>query len=154
MVTLAIVLIMLLGVGLILVEFFITPGFIVGILGVFCIAYAIYFGYQELPIWQAHTYMGIGVFATIFLAVKLLTGNTYDRIAIKGAIAGKMNQRSLLNLKEGDKGITISALRPSGNALINDLKVEVLTEGEFLYTNTGIKIIRIESDKIFVKALK
>lgn len=151
MITLAIVLLMLLGVGLILVEFFITPGFIVGVLGVLCIAYAIYFGYQHLPTWQAHTYMAIGVFATLYLGVKLLTGTTYSRIANKDIIEGKMNRRDLLNLEVGMKGTTLSALRPSGNALFDNKKCEVLTEGDFVYANTEIKIIKIEQDKVFVK---
>jgi len=151
MITLAVILLLLLGFGLILVEFFITPGAIVGIIGLLCIAYGIYFGYQHLPLWQAHTYLGLSLAIGIFLLVKLLSGDTYSRIANKDSIASRVNQRELLDLKIGDKGITMSALRPSGNALINHLKCEVLTEGDFVYTNTEVEIIKIDKDKIFVK---
>lgn len=151
MITLAVILLLLLGFGLILVEFFITPGAIVGIIGLLCIAYGIYFGYQHLPLWQAHTYMGLSVVIGIWLLIKLLSGDTYSRIANKDSIGSRVNQRELLDLKIGDKGVTMSALRPSGNALINNLKCEVLTEGDFVYTNTEVEIIKIDKDKIFVK---
>ena len=153
MVTLAVILLLLLGFGLILVEFFITPGFIVGILGTLCLIYAIYFGYQHLPIWQAHTYFGITAVLSIFMAFKLLSGDTYSRIANKDSIKGRMNERDLLELNIGDKGLTLSALRPSGNAIFGHLKCEVLTEGDFVYTNTKVEIIKIEKDKIFVKPI-
>lgn len=153
MITLAVVLLLFLGFGLILVEFFITPGFIVGIIGAMCIIYAIYFGYEHLPSWQAHLYMLISAAFSIFMTIKLFTGNTYANIANKDAIYSKSNQRELLNLKIGDQGVTISALRPSGNAMFNDLKCEVLTEGDFVYTNSKVEIIKIDKDKIFVKSV-
>jgi len=153
MITLAVIIMLLLGFGLILVEVFITPGAIVGILGLICIVYGIYFGYQNLSLWQAHSYMGISLAISLFLLVKLLSGDTYSRIANKDTIKGRMNQRDLLNIKVGDKGITISALRPSGNALFDQLKCEVLTEGDFVYTNTEVEVIKIDQDKIFVKPI-
>ncbi len=143
---------LLLGFGLILVEFFLTPGFIVGLIGFICIVYAIYFGYSHLQAFQANIILAVAVIFGIFLTIKLFTGNTYQKFAIKDTIEGRMNEKDKLNLQVGNIGITISALRPSGNAMFDEIKCEVTTEGEFVYTNTTIKIIKIEKDKIFVKS--
>ncbi len=153
MVLFAVILILLLGFGLILIEFFITPGFIVGLIGFACLAYAIYFGYQHLPTWQAHTTLAVTVLFGIIMTIKLFTGKTYERFAIKETIDSRVNEKDKLNLSIGEKGTTLSALRPSGNALFGEIRVEVTTEGDFVYTNTNIEIIKIEKDKIFVKPI-
>lgn len=148
-----IIVLLLLGFGLILIEFLLTPGFVVGLLGLGCIIYAIYFAYDNLVAGQAHIFLGIAIVAGIFMVVKLFNGDTYNRIANNDIIKGKMNQRNMLNLSVGQEGLTLSALRPSGNALFNDIKVEVNSESDFVYTNTKIYITKIEQDKIFVKPL-
>jgi len=151
MIILAVTLLLILGFGLILIEFFVTPGFIVGVIGVLCIVYALYFGYAELALWKAHIFLTVTLLLGLFLTIKLFTGNTYSRFAIKETIEGRVNERDKLNLNLGDVGTTLSALRPSGNAMFGNVRCEVTTEGDFVYSNTQIEIIKIEKDKITVK---
>ena len=148
MIILAVTLLLVLGFGLILIEFFITPGFIVGVIGVFVIVYALYFGYAELPLLQAHVFLAVTLILGLLLTVKLFTGDTYSRFAIKETMEGRVNERDKLNLNVGDLGTTLSALRPSGNAMFGIVRCEVTTEGDFVYSNTQIEIIKIEKDKI------
>jgi membrane-bound serine protease (ClpP class) len=53
----------------------------------------------------------------------------------------------------GDTGITISALRPTGTASINDQKVEVIADGDFIPANQTIEVVQRIDHKIFIKKI-
>ncbi|MBT9150186.1 MAG: hypothetical protein DDT40_00353 [candidate division WS2 bacterium] len=50
----------------------------------------------------------------------------------------------------GKEGITLSLLRPTGNALIEGERINVQTEGEFIPANTPIKVVLVEGIKVVV----
>ena len=49
------------------------------------------------------------------------------------------------------EGITITGLRPSGFIEIDGIKLDVLSDSEFIPQNTIIKVVRVEGSKIFVR---
>ncbi len=53
----------------------------------------------------------------------------------------------------GKEGIAITTLRPSGKAEVNGKKLNVITRGEYVDSNTKIKIISVEGNKIVVEAV-
>jgi len=53
----------------------------------------------------------------------------------------------------GKEGIAITPLRPSGIVEVNGKKFNALTQGEYVDSNTKIKIISVEGNKIVVKAV-
>jgi len=53
----------------------------------------------------------------------------------------------------GEKGIALTVLRPSGTAEFNGIKMDVVSEGEFIPQNTKVKIIKVEGRKIVVREL-
>ena len=53
----------------------------------------------------------------------------------------------------GGKGISITPLRPSGIVEVNGKKLDALTRGEYVDSNTKIKVISIEGNKIVVEAV-
>lgn len=92
------------------------------------------------------------VFAGIFyLAVKT---KFWDKLANKGAITGKVNDELDLKLNPGDKGTTLSMLRPMGTVLFGAEKVEVQSELDTVAPNKEVVITRIVHNKIFVKAVE
>jgi membrane-bound serine protease (ClpP class) len=52
----------------------------------------------------------------------------------------------------GKTGRTLSPLRPAGTAEIEGEIVDVMTDGEFLGADTAVRIVRIEGNRVFVKA--
>lgn len=66
---------------------------------------------------------------------------------------GKFNDEFTLDLNIGDKGQTISSLKPIGKALFQENEIEVSSNGGFVNENIEIEIIRIESNKIFVQPI-
>ncbi|MBU3143205.1 NfeD family protein [Clostridium sp. CF012] len=53
----------------------------------------------------------------------------------------------------GQEGVTLTILRPSGIAEINGIKMDVVSEGEFICENTKVKIIKVEGRRIVVRVL-
>lgn len=51
----------------------------------------------------------------------------------------------------GKQGEALSVLRPAGTAMIDGKRMDVLTEGDYIASQSKIEVIRIEGSKIIVK---
>jgi membrane-bound serine protease (ClpP class) len=51
------------------------------------------------------------------------------------------------------EGISLSILRPSGKARFADHVVDVVTEGEFIASQTPIKVIQTDGMRVVVKSV-
>lgn len=59
-----------------------------------------------------------------------------------------------LNYFLGQIGYTVTVLRPSGTADFNGIKLDVVSDGEFIPKDTKIKIIKVQGRRIVVKECK
>lgn len=152
--TAIIIFLLVLGFIFLLVEIFVTPGILLGVVGLLFMAAGIYRIYSVHGT-SAGNYSLAGVtllsVALIFFAMR---SGVWDRLAQKDVISGKANviDESLFNI--GDRGTAISALRPSGNALIHGQKIEVATEGQSINSQEEIEIIKIRNKKIIVRKVE
>jgi membrane-bound ClpP family serine protease len=140
-----------LGLILILLELFVTPGFVTGLLGAIAWTYALYKIYAELGTTSGHLALGgllLLLIACVIIAVK--TG-FWNKVSLHENIDGKVNE--VPEVKIGDSGYTLSALRPSGKMAVNNMNIEVSTMGELIETGTQVEIIKIENNKITVKKI-
>jgi membrane-bound serine protease (ClpP class) len=53
----------------------------------------------------------------------------------------------------GNTGIAYTPLRPAGIALIEDQKVDVMTEGGFIEKDHAIQVILVEGNRVVVKEI-
>lgn len=140
------------GLFLLVAEIIFVPGTtIVGILGFLFSAYGIYLGYD---------YFGTTVGTILLISASLLNiialvvafkGKSWERFSLKNSVTGKFNEDRKFNLQEGDKGKSISSLKPIGKALFDENEIEVRSNGGYIDENVEIEILRIESKKIFVQ---
>jgi membrane-bound ClpP family serine protease len=141
------------GIVLVLVEIFITPGIVVGIIGGVMISLGVYFSYRYF----GDTYgLTAVVFTVLVLSVAIFLAfrnGAWNRFATQRVIDGKANNIHLLKVDIGDIGTTLSALRPAGTALLNGQKMEVHTEGGFLLANVPIEVVKRVQNKVFVKQI-
>ena len=145
----------LLGTFLIISEIIFVPGTtIVGVLGFIFSIYGVYLGYDYFGM-STGTVLLIGTVlvnvTALFLAFK---GKSWERFSLKGSMQGKYNDDFKIDLKIGDKGTTISSLKPVGKAMFDDHEIEVRSNGGFINENVEIEVRRIESSKIFVQLIK
>jgi len=149
----------LLGLALIMVELHIVPGHgIAGVVGVLILVSAVLlaFGIPFLIGALQALAVAIVVTAVVFAAIvqRLIPENAFmKRLAFVGAqgpdYVASLDHRALL----GRTGVAASFLRPAGVATFGDVRVDVLTEGEFVPAGTPVRVTRVEGARIFVRPL-
>ena len=63
----------------------------------------------------------------------------------------KVNEEFKFSIAEGDRGKTVSSLKPVGKAIFDEHEIEVRSNGGFVEENVEIEVLRIEGQKVFVK---
>ena len=114
-----------LGILLILVEIFFTPGFIIGLVGSAIVVVGLVNTYSEYGYASGNiTLIGVLIFLGTVIVLAFKNG-IWNRFAIADVIDGKANNIDKLTINVGDLGETISAIRPAGSAIIGGQKMEV-----------------------------
>ena len=132
----------------------VLPGLIAGILGLICLAAAIIQSYLEFgPVTGTYVLFGIMVALLVgtMLWVKIFPQTRFARVFTSNRTVGDINTErpELLN----QTGAALTALRPSGTALINGHRVDVVTEGSMIDRNTPIRVVAVEGMRVVVRAL-
>lgn len=148
-----IIILFLIGFALLLIELLLTPGIIVGTFGVLCMIAGIYMTWQTYGNVAGALVLLATIVGSIAMVVVALKSGVWDRMANHDTIAGRMNEIPVERLKTGDRGTTLSVLRPSGNAFIGGMKLEVSTEGEIVEAHCEVEIIKINHNRIIVKQI-
>ncbi len=147
-----IIVLIILGILLILLEFFVVPGVTVaGIGGFVLLIISIYFSYENYGYFTGNI-----ILLSIFLSILILfyiahkTG-VWKSITLNTEIKGKSKSEVSTSIKIGDTGKTISRLAPMGSIMIDKKIYEAASNGMFIDENVEIEIIRIKNNKIIVK---
>lgn len=149
----AIIVLIVIGIVLIIVDLVFIPGAILAIVGGILCLIGIMKGYSEFGFDTGSLIMGITFFAFAIIIILCFRFNVWARFALKDKIDAVVNEGLLSDLKVGQIGKAISALRPSGTAEIENKIYEVTTLGHYSNQGISIKIIKIENNKIFVEPL-
>ena len=149
---------LLLGFAFVAVELF-TPGFgVPGVLGLALLAAGVFCA--------ADSVLEAIILAIIILLVLVVITTIAMHSAQNGALA-----KSPLVLKDsatkqdgftsgedlgyfmGREGVTTTFLRPVGTADFDGVKLEVLSEGEFIEGGTSVKVVKVEGRKLVVRKI-
>lgn len=147
-----IILLILLGIVLLMVEFFVIPGItIAGIGGVLLIAGGVFSGYYFHTTTAGHYIFAVTGISMGVIFVSALKLKTWQRFGLKATVDGKMRAVDIELVRQGDVGKTVSRLAPIGKALINEKFYEVRSDGNYIDNNLNIIVTRIDGIKIFVE---
>jgi len=152
---LLIVMLIFLGVLFLLLEILVIPGTtLAGIVGFGLLFVGIWQAYASKGTIQGHYTLGATLVVTVVALYYAFKSGTWKKMSLKTTVDGKMDQLEGMNMNEGDSGITISRLAPSGKAMINNNIVEVHTYGEFIDQEREIVVISTKDNKIIVTQKK
>lgn len=147
-----IAIIIILGLLLVVTEVFLVPGStFVGVIGLLVVGLGIYYAFES---YGFTTGAGILVGSGAIIGVLTYIGiqrMSNGKFAVKTEIDGKVNEFDYSNIDVGDEGVTLTALRPEGKAIINDDRVTVFSKGFYIDTETPIVVTAIKNNKIFVE---
>lgn len=144
-----------LGLVLIIAEVIFVPGTtFVGIGGFLSMGYGIYQSYTV----YGNTVGTLTLFGSLTVSIILFyisfKNRSWERFSLKNTMQGKVNQDYSFPISVGDKGVTISSLKPIGKALLQDKEIEVRSNGAFIPENVEIEVIRVDGNRIFVKPIE
>lgn len=171
------------GIGFLLVELFVIPGFgITGFIGIVCIFVGL-FGMlvrnapDEIPWpksefdWMLFTQgvfalmagvTGFGVIAWLFarfipkvefLSGLILSPSRTGAESKRAISATSIPQAEMTNVEVGMKGVVISPLRPCGSVKFGETIADVTAEAQFLENGQAVEIIEIHGNRVTVKAI-
>ena len=157
-------LLFLIGVGLMVLEVFVIPGFgVAGILGIIMMLGSVFFVFDQVHEFStAVLWLSISVILTsalvIFAAFFLPETRLFQRFALSTVMDTEMGYHSSsaedFQAYLGESGTALTPLRPSGTARIGDKRVDVVTVGDFIAQNSSVKVVEVEGPKVFVEAVE
>lgn len=151
------VLLLLIGLGLIVAEFFFTGG-ILGLLGTGAVIGSLYMAGYDFKVMTYSIMIAflLSIIAAIFLFRSIgLQRGIFRRLVLQDRTTtelGYISNVSRLDLI-GQEGVTLTPLRPSGAALIGDERVDVVSESNFIGKNVNIKVVKVEGIRVVVREL-
>lgn len=148
----------IIGFILILIEIFLVPGLnIFGIFGLLMVVLGIVFAYTKLDLRIANFIMAASLAVSLLLIWRIVKSKTWHRMILdtkEEKHAGFHASTDDLHQLQGKKGIAFSKLRPAGIALIDDQKVDVMTEGGFIEKDRPIEVIQVAGNRVVVREVE
>ncbi|WP_457638326.1 NfeD family protein [Oceanithermus sp.] len=140
------------GIALLLAEMFLIPGFgVAGIGGLAALAASIYltFGNQAILVGSLAVIIGaVGLFLVLRYLPRTRAAHA---LVLNNAIDAQAPPRERLSALVGAVGRAISDLRPAGVARFGELKVDVVTDGEYIPKGSFVRVIKVEGARVVVR---
>lgn len=168
------------GVICILCEMFVLPGFgVFGISGIVLVVFSLVMASQDFVLpedpmqWRVFQRNLLLVLASVFGVILLFIGHVLFLDSLPGLnrfklstpedAGGEFTSPGLTGLTHssgklssecqiGAEGVADSDLRPSGKVRIGDQLLDVVTEGDYVSRGTPVQVLRVEGNRVTVRA--
>lgn len=152
------IILLIVGIALLIIELFV-PGGILGLAGVASIVVSLILSGNDVG-FMAMSIL-IAFIVTVIASVIMFKFFGYEKGILRHIILsdststdkGYVSNENRLELV-GQIGKTITPLRPSGTAVINDDRLDVVTEGGFIGENQRVKVIQASGSRIVVRLVE
>ncbi|MDA1275540.1 MAG: hypothetical protein O2960_16100 [Verrucomicrobia bacterium] len=148
-----IVTLILVGGVLILLET-ILPGMVAGLLGVVCLVAAVIMGYTNFGLQTGNLILVgvvIGLVIGTFCWIRYFPGSRAASVFVSKGVIGDLGVEKPELL--GQTGAAQTDLHPSGMAIINGQRIDVVTEGPLIERGTPVKVVALEGIRVVVRAI-
>jgi membrane-bound serine protease (ClpP class) len=141
------------GVLLVLAES-VLPGMIAGVVGLCCLFAGVLEGYIRFGekwgnlILLTLLLMLVAGFA---LWLKFFPDSRIARIFVSRGVSGETGTEKPGLVRQ--KGTTLTRLRPSGTAVIDGHRVDVVTEGEWIDNGAAVEVVSVEGMRVVVRQI-
>jgi membrane-bound serine protease (ClpP class) len=135
------------------VELFIIPGFgIVGILGIAALLGGMVSAWIEFgATWGVITILATLVGTTVMIVALLRTNILKKRLVLDAHLEpGCGTESKDLTPLLGKKGEALTVLRPAGIAIIEDMRIDVVSDGGFIERGTPVQVAAIDGPRVIV----
>ncbi len=144
----------LIGILVIIAEIILPSGGILSILAAILLGYSLYLVFAGLSTSVGMLFVVADLILIpilVYIGIKFLARSPVTLRTELSSKNGVTSQATELNTYLGRHGIALTDLRPSGLAIIEDARVDVVTRGEYLLKNTDIIVVAVRGNQIIVK---
>lgn len=156
------------GVVLVLAEIFIIPGFgVAGISGIILVIGSLLAALVgnvglQFPTAEALASAVITMAVTLVLLIALIfslgrylpRSERFSQLVLAPELSSVSGYTSADTIEDlvGATGVTVTPLRPSGTAVINDERVDVIAASEFIPSGTPVRVVRVRGSRVEVRS--
>jgi membrane-bound serine protease (ClpP class) len=143
----------LVGAALLLLET-ILPGLIAGIIGMCCLIAAVVVGYTNFDLMTGNLILVaviLGLLLGTIIWIKYFPQSRMASVFISRRVVGDLHidKPDLVGLT----GVAQTNLRPSGTAIINGQRVDVVTEGAMVERGSPVRVVAVEGMRVVVRSV-
>lgn len=157
---LEVVLIFLLGLGLLLLELLVIPGFgVTGILGIIAVLVSLFMSFPDIP--SALAAIGAAAALTVIGAIFILRRMPESRLWKKLSLETRLEHPGFEEddpddpvIKVGATGEALSPLRPSGTVQVGEFRIDAVSDGAFIPAGAKVEIVRVVGNRVTVRRIQ
>nr|WP_285842983.1 nodulation protein NfeD [Metabacillus litoralis] len=151
------IILFILGIILIIAEFFV-PGGILGIVGFVSIITSLYVASGDFVHMTISLLISFAVSVTASILLVKVFGkrmNIFKKLILRDSTNTESGYVSNVSRAElvGAEGVALTTLRPSGTAIFSDERLDVVTEGGYITKGNKVKVVKVEGSRIVVREL-
>jgi membrane-bound serine protease (ClpP class) len=150
----AVVITLLVAGALLVLAETVLPGLIAGAIGLCCLVAGVVEGYVqfgERPGNLILLVVLVGAVAGFCLWLKFFPDSRTARLFVSHSVSGEIGTDRPELLRQ--TGTAFTQLRPSGTAIINGKRVDVVTEGQLIESGAPIQVVAVEGMRVIVRAI-
>ncbi len=149
------IILFIIGIVLILLEFFV-PGGILGLIGFGAIITSLFLATDNIAHMAVSLLIAIGITLLVSIILFKVFGKKM-RLLKKIILSDSTSTESgyISNISRVDligiEGFALTTLRPSGTALINNERIDVVTEGGYIEKNKKVVVVKTDGTRVVVR---
>ena len=148
------IILQLVGTLVIIAEIIIPSGGILSVLAVAVFGYSLYMVFAHISVSAGVAFIIADLILVpilIYIGIKFLAKSPVTLRTRLSRKDGVTSQSEEMNTYMGSQGRAVTDLRPSGVAVINDTRLDVVTRGEYIEKQTEVIVIAVRGNQIIVK---
>lgn len=146
----------ILGLLLLILEIFVIPGFgIAGVLGIVAVMVSVIlvFGNIQVALTSLFIALSVSIVAFILLWKRIAKSRFWQRLVLSHneTKADGHSAPADFGFLLGQRGITITPLRPAGTMTIDGTRYDVVSDGGFISNDVLVEVVLLEGTRIVVR---
>jgi membrane-bound ClpP family serine protease len=148
------IILQLLAIGVIIAEFVLPSGGLLTLVALALVGYSLYDVFAHISVKAGMFFVVADIIMIpilIYIGIKILARSP---IALKTSLSrasGVFSQDEALVRLIGTSGKTVTDLRPSGKAIIDGKRMDVISAGDYIAHDTEITVAKVDGNRIVVR---
>ncbi len=151
------VVLQLLGLVVIVVEIFVPSFGLLTALAAGLLLYSLYLVFTTISANMGLVFVGVDMFVIpviLALAFKALGASSWSLHKTLSREEGVASQSPDLAAWVGKNGVAMTNLRPSGTVMIGDIRLDAVTDGDYVSSGTPVKVILVSGNRMVVEKIE